>query len=74
MVRGAAINVTPLTIFGVFSVTLFLSEVCAYRQVCTDPNSLCYNSFTGQGQLLWVRVACGTVFWTTVELGVHGVH
>jgi hypothetical protein len=27
MVRGAAINVTSLTIFGVFSVTLFLSEV-----------------------------------------------
>ena len=27
---------------------------------CTDLNSLCYNSFTGQGQLLWVRVACST--------------
>jgi hypothetical protein len=25
-------------------------------QVCTDPNFLCYNSFTGQGQLLWVGV------------------
>jgi hypothetical protein len=23
---------------------------------CTDLNSLCYNSFTGQGQLLWVGV------------------
>jgi len=23
---------------------------------------LCYNSFTGQGQLLWVRVVCRTVF------------
>jgi hypothetical protein len=29
---------------------------------CTDLNSLCYNSFTGQGQLLWVRVACSSVF------------
>src|SRR5713226_8287622 len=33
----------------------------AYRQVCTDPNCLCYNSFTGQGQLLWVGVACRMV-------------
>jgi len=31
-------------------------------RTCTDLNSLCYNSFTGQGQLLWVRVACSTVF------------
>jgi hypothetical protein len=23
---------------------------------CTDLNSLCYNSFSGQGQLLWVGV------------------
>jgi hypothetical protein len=23
---------------------------------CTDLNSVCYNSFTGQGQLLWVGV------------------
>jgi hypothetical protein len=28
----------------------------------TNSNFLCYNSFTGRGQLLWVRVACGTVF------------
>ena len=27
MVRRAAINTTPLTIFGLFAVTLFLSEV-----------------------------------------------
>ena len=26
----------------------------AYRQAYTDLNSLCYNSFSGQGQLLWV--------------------
>ena len=26
------------------------------RRICTDPNSVCYNSFTGQGQLLWVGI------------------
>ena len=31
-------------------------------QSYTDLNSLCYNSLTGQGQLLWVSVACSTVF------------
>ena len=35
---------------------------------CTDLNSLCYNSFTGQGQLLWVRVACSTVFGQRFDL------
>jgi hypothetical protein len=35
---------------------------------CTDLNSLCYNSFSGQGQLLWVRVACGTVFGQRLSL------
>jgi hypothetical protein len=39
-----------------------LSEARHGRCVCTDLNFLCYNSFTGQGQLLWVRVACSTVF------------
>jgi hypothetical protein len=33
----------------------------SYR-ICTDLNWLCYNSFSGQGQLLWVGVACSTVF------------
>lgn len=37
-------------------------------QTCTDPNSVCYNSFTGQGQLLWVRVACSTVFGQRLSL------
>ena len=36
-------------------------------RTCTDLNSLCYNSFTGQGQLLWVRVACSTV----LDPGIH---
>ena len=35
---------------------------------CTDLNSLCYNSFAGQGQLLWVRVACSTVFGQRFDL------
>src|SRR6266446_3828581 len=34
---------------------------CQDRCSCTDPNFLCYNSFTGQGQLLWVSVACTAV-------------
>src|SRR6266566_9039669 len=28
---------------------------------CTDLNSLCYNSVSGQGQLLWVGFACSAV-------------
>ena len=32
-----------------------------YGQACTDLNSLCYNSVSGQGQLLWVGLACTTV-------------
>jgi hypothetical protein len=41
-----------------------IARACRQRRcpVCTDLNSLCYNSLTGQGQLLWVHVACRTVF------------
>jgi hypothetical protein len=35
---------------------------------CTDLNSLCYNSFTGQGQLLWVGLACITVFGNRLSI------
>ena len=31
-------------------------------QVCTDLNCLCYNPFTGQGQLLWVGVCLSYTF------------
>jgi len=30
--------------------------------ICTDLNSLCYNSVTGQGQLLWVGVCLRNSF------------
>jgi hypothetical protein len=56
MVRRPAINMTPLTIFRLFAVTYSCQKFRAYRRVCTDLNWLCYNSFTGQGQLLWVGV------------------
>jgi hypothetical protein len=61
MVRGAAINVTPLAIFGLFSVPNSCQKFRAYRQVCTDRNCLCYNSVSGQGQLLWLVFACSAV-------------
>lgn len=32
-----------------------------WDRTCNDPNSLCYNSVSGQGQLLWVGFACRTV-------------
>jgi hypothetical protein len=34
----------------------------------TDPNSLCYNSFTGQGQLLWVGVCLQHTFGRRLSL------
>src|SRR5437762_9969117 len=42
--------------------TVDLTSLGLTRQVYAERNSLCYNSFTGQGQLLWVGVACTTVF------------
>jgi hypothetical protein len=33
-----------------------LTSIGLTRQVYTERNSLCCNSFTGQGQLLWVGV------------------
>jgi hypothetical protein len=44
MVRRPAINMTPLTIFGLFAVTISCQKFRAYRRVCTDLNWLCYNS------------------------------
>ncbi len=41
---------------------VIVGDVATVAAPCTDLNFLCYNSFTGQGQLLWVRVACSTVF------------
>jgi hypothetical protein len=50
-------------------------------QSYTDLNSLCYNSFTGQGQLLWVRVCPrnGDLAWCpwcplTSEFGSTGLN
>jgi hypothetical protein len=34
------------------------SQAPRWCRTYTDLNCLCYNSFTGQGQLLWVGVAC----------------
>ena len=45
----------------------------AYRQVCTDLNSVCYNSFTEQGQLLWVGVACRVVRFGLVSILSSGL-
>jgi hypothetical protein len=33
-------------------------------QSLTDQTMLCYNSLTGQGQLLWVGLACSPILWT----------
>jgi hypothetical protein len=33
-----------------------------WDRTCTDLNSLCYNSVTGQGQLLWVGVCLHNSF------------
>jgi carbohydrate-selective porin OprB len=45
----------------------------AYRQVCTDLNSVCYNSVTEHGQMLGVAIACGrflAVFHTVHLLSI----
>ena len=39
-----------------------LSTAPLWDRTCTDLNSLCYNSVTGQGQLLWVGVCLHNSF------------
>ena len=42
-------------------------------QAYTDLNSLCYNSVSGQGQLLWVEFACrcfSLVSMVSINLGI----
>jgi hypothetical protein len=43
----------------------------APRQVCTDLNSLCYNSVTGQGQLLWVGFALAERFYLVSMVSIN---
>jgi hypothetical protein len=39
-----------------------------WDRTCTDLNSLCYNSFSGQGQLLWVGVCLQHSFGRRFDL------
>jgi hypothetical protein len=59
MVRRAAINVTPLAIFGVFSVTLFLSEVPSISPSLYRSELPLLQFITEHGQMLGVAIACG---------------
>jgi hypothetical protein len=41
--------------------------------VYTDLDSLCYNLFSGQGQMPWSAAVCGSG-WKLVEPAVNGVY
>ena len=47
------------------------SRARSARQVCTDLNSLCYNSVTGQGQLLWVGFALAERFYLVSMVSIN---
>ena len=73
MVRRAAINMAPLTNFGIFAATLFLSEVPSISPRLYWPELPLLQLITEHGQMLGVATARGwflAVFHTVNLLSI----